>query len=166
MKNQNSYKRGFTLIELLVVVLIIGILASVALPQYQKAVMKARATEAWTTLKSISDAVKVYRLENNDTDPHYFADLPLTFIKEDGTSATDSSFDTKYFTYAGLSTEGYAMSREYGDDVHLMFSNGKKTCSANPTNAAGIKFCKAVVGNKTGSGCLSWENAGGCFVED
>ena len=60
---RHSYA-GFTLIELLVVVLIIGILASIAAPQYQKAVEKSRATHALTLLKSLGQAQEAYYMTN------------------------------------------------------------------------------------------------------
>lgn len=70
-------KKGFTLIELLVVVLIIGILSSVALPQYQKAVTKARVTEAKLALKSLVEATQLYILENGEA-PGSLSDLTIT----------------------------------------------------------------------------------------
>ena len=64
LRNDEAGIKAFTLIELLVVVLIIGILAAVALPQYQKAVDKSRVATILPLMRRWVDALALYKLEH------------------------------------------------------------------------------------------------------
>jgi type IV pilus assembly protein PilA len=57
-------KRGFTLIEVLIVIIILGILATLAIPQFTKMVKRAYLAEAWTGLGALKTAQEVYKMEN------------------------------------------------------------------------------------------------------
>ena len=58
-------RKGFTLIEVLIVVIILGILATIAIPQFAKMTKKARLAEAWTNLAAIRTGESVYYLEED-----------------------------------------------------------------------------------------------------
>ena len=91
--------KAFTLIELLVVVLIIGILAAIAVPQYQKAVEKSRGAQALTLVNSMVQALQTYYMANGSY-PTSFEELDIDVPagwtgSEKWCNITENLIDTK-----------------------------------------------------------------------
>ena len=112
MKTSNT-RRGFTLMEILIVVLIIAILAAVAVPQYQKAVMKSRYAALMPIAKSLATGNEAYYMEKGvyATSPTVL-DVAGQQSYDDGTNVTLET-DPEYLSYVRVENSGRVPNTRY-----------------------------------------------------
>ena len=143
----NKNKKAFTLVELLVVVLIIGILAAIAVPQYQVAVMKSKYSTLKAKTKAIAEAINRYELATGKI-PEKFGDLDISFpnVEGDTNQLSFPNGEWCYFWTDGQNTVAcFLKDRKMGYYFKWkpLMAN---TCYSLSNNTAGLKVCAQETG--------------------
>ena len=150
-KVKTSCKRGFTLIELLVVVLIIGILAAVAVPQYQKALYRSRYATLKTLVRSIVQAQRVYYLDNDA----YSTDFEELDVATPPYLSQTPGKSSRTFSWGNCSLYStFANCRDNRIDMrYVEYYSGTRNCETFTQDGNSIQgqICQAETGKKNGT---------------
>ncbi len=172
MKNQ-----AFTLIEILVVVLIIGILAAIAVPQYQKSVLKSRFVQGYLLVDSLYQAEQPYFLTHGKYATN-IDDLDVSVPKNSSCTKTQdhNSFYVCDFGRIGLSESGAYIEYIYrpngnntisyirvlkdwdNNNYNLHYKAGERYCYASAQNSTATArgVCESLGGKPVGTSSAWW----------
>ena len=157
-KKRFCTKAAFTLIELLVVVLIIGILAAIAVPQYQLAVLKSRSIEAMLMGDKIWEAQQVYYLANG-TYATRFDQLDIQIGPGDATNMYQHNFycslysSTAFICIVYQKGNSVSFSRDYRNQVRYC-----RAYTDNKENTIQEKVCISLGGQLNVPGTVTGKN--------
>lgn len=148
--------KGFTLLELLVVVMILGILTSVAVPQYNRSVRRAEMMEGLSNGKTIYDSALRYKSVNGVA-PTTIDQLDVGFS---GSDTSGSSFVEGNFTYI-LNTDSITVQSNLGGytlELHFPIITSTSVtapiyCCPTPGNENAEWLCKGASGGLIAGSC-------------
>ena len=148
-------QKAFTLIELLVVVLIIGILAAIALPQYQTAVDKANYASMMAAVRALKNEQEIYYMANGSYTAS-ISDLSGVFPAECNGTTTCGKFRLSIaannYIYGALEKDKVGLGNSllmWLDHADVSGNSGKIQCYAYDADAdRGKKLCLSMGGKK------------------
>lgn len=149
--NKNN-KKGFTLVEILIVVLVIGLLAAIALPQYRKSVVKSRLSTMKNLIRKASDGAELFYMSNHSY-PAKWEDFHISLptpLEENSNTYTFKGFYCQFFTTGGERiicthhSTGIGYQRRF---IHTKNNNaGKAICVSY--NSIADNVCKVETGKE------------------
>lgn len=116
---KNTSKKGFTLVEIMIVVVIIGLLAAMAIPAFQKVRQDSRQSAVENDARQLASAAQQYMLENDTTQ------VAVTY--------TDGVIGAPLDVYVRRIGTGYSLSANLGIDSDFTISHPQLVTDTNAT---------------------------------
>ena len=140
-------QKGFTLIELMIVVAIIGILAAIAIPQYQNYIAKSQVSRVMSETGSVKTAVETCLLDGKTTIGTGAGECDLGWTSSNllGTAVQGEGLNVTLGT--GV-TDSTIVARFGGSAAQALQVDGKRNLTWTRTGATGAWVCSTTVETK------------------